>query len=105
MAGTYSNDNDERAYYPHIFDCERAAAYAADEYARDAATEEREWDAHQIEALACQEENEQALARLRECLALRNNPCFTHLRDEVQGLVETLRDTREKLKTEYADAL
>lgn len=105
MAGTYSNDNDERVYYPQVFDCEQAAACAADEYARVAATEEREWDAHQIEALACQDEHEQTLARLRECLALRNNPCFTHLRDEVQDLVETLRDTREKLKTEYADAL
>lgn len=105
MAGTYSNDNDGWTYYPGIYDCWREAAYAADEYARKEAEAERYWDVHCIEAQGCQDEHEQTLARLRECLALRNNPCFTHLRDEVQSLVETLRDTREKLKTEYADAL
>jgi hypothetical protein len=49
-------------------------------------------------------DNEDALARLKECLALRNNPDFD-LRDEARDLIETIRENREKLKTEYAQWL
>lgn len=105
MAGYYQSDNGERVYYPEIYDCIRDAVYAADGHAEDQAEIEREYSERWNAARELEEEIEEKVNRLRECIALRNNPCFNHLRSEVYDLIERIREIRESLKTEYADCV
>lgn len=105
LAGYYQSDNDERVYYPEIYDCIRDAVYAADRHAESIAEIEREYSERWNAAQELEYECEEKVNRLRECLALRNNPCFTRLRDEANNLIERIREIREILKTEYADCM
>lgn len=105
MAGYEWSDNGERVYYPEIYDCEREAMYAADGYAEIFAERAREHDEKCEVAATIQETIETDIVRLRECLALRNNPCFAKLRREAVNIIERIREMRETLRTKYADVL
>lgn len=105
LAGYEWSGNGERVYYPEIYDCEQDAVYAADGHAESFARREREYDEKFNAAMKLEYEKEEKINRLRECLALRNNPCFTHLRNEAADLIKRIREIRETLKTEYADVM
>lgn len=105
MAGYYQSDNGERVYYPEIYDCIRDAVYAADGHAESLAEIEREYSERWNAARDMEDKLQGNIERLRECLALRNNRCFTRVRNEISGLVENIRSARESLKTEYAGVL
>lgn len=105
LAGYYMSDNGERVYYTDIYDDERDAAYTANSIAERIAEIEREHAEKCTAAANLQFDLDEKIERLRECLALRNNPCFTKLRSEAAELIESIRDMRETLKTEYADVL
>jgi hypothetical protein len=101
IAGYRWTENDERIYYPEIFDDENDAAHMADEHARVFAEDEQENDRIGNEASKLQDKNEQALQRLRECIVLRHNKCMDYVRDEVAELISTIRKNRDELKTTY----
>lgn len=105
LAGYYSKDNGERVYYQDVYDDERTAVYAADRHAERMAEDEREHDERYHAVRELEYESAEKLDRLRECLALRNNPCFARLRDEAADLIERIREIRETLKSDYADVL
>lgn len=105
LAGYYQSDNGERVYYPDIFDDERAAARFADSKAKSLAESEREYNERYHAARDIEDNLQRYVERLRECLALRNNPCFARVRNEIAGLVKNIRSTRKTLKTEYAGVL
>lgn len=105
LSGYYSSDNDERVYYLEIETDEADAARYADGYAERMADEEREYNGRWNAAQDLEDKIESNFARLRECLALRNNPCFAQLRDEARDLMESIRKARETLKSDYADVL
>lgn len=105
LAGYYQSDNGERVYCPDIFDDERAAARFADIKAKNLAESEREYSERYNAARDIEDNLQRYVERLRECLALRNNPCFTRLRNEISGLIKNIRSERKTLKTEYADVI
>jgi hypothetical protein len=102
LAGYEYNMNDECVLFGDVHDSAKDAARAADEHARVFAEDEREYSEKYYAARELESENENALQRLRECLALRNNACFTSLREEAHELIETIKGNREKLATDYA---
>lgn len=97
IAGYRWTSNDERVYYGEIFDDEDDAARMADEHARvfsESAMEDSErFDA----ARSLEEDIEDALQRLRECLALRNHRCFGDMRAECRRLAGCIRKLRDEL--------
>lgn len=99
----YNMDNNSCTYYPDVYDSAEDAARAADSYAEKAAEDEREYQGKWEAACKLEDSIADAFERLRECLALRNKPCFARLRDEARELMETIREKRETLSTEYAD--
>jgi hypothetical protein len=105
IAGYHWSENGERVYFQDVFDSEYDACKAADSHAESIAESEREYNAHWQAARDLENENESTLQRLRECLALRNNACFTALRDEARDLMETIRKNRATLATDFADVL
>jgi len=97
LAGYRLTENDERVYFSEIFDDEQDAARIADEHARvygEQAVEDSEKFDASIEVGA---KLEGSLARLRECIALRNKPCMEYVRDEARYLVQAIRDYRNTL--------
>ena len=94
--------NGERVYFGEVFADESAAAQRADQSAESFAEVEREHVARYSAAQALEDDNECYLTRLRECLALRNHKCFLHVRDEISGLLESIRVNRETLRDDYA---
>lgn len=105
LAGYFHDDTGERVYFADIYDCERAAAYAADGHAESVAEDMRDADRRYCEALDLQEKEWELERRLRECLALRNHSCFEALRTEAKHVIKSIRDIRETLNSEYADVL
>lgn len=103
IAGYTWTDNGERVYFPEIFENEIDAALMADEHARVFADNCREDSEKQEAAREIESNIEEALSRVRECLALRNKPCFSELRDEARYLVEQVRKLRAELTSDYAD--
>lgn len=105
LAGYLWGDNGERVIWPDCFsdatDCASTADARAERFAEDQREHDTKWNA----AREIEEENEGRFARLRECLALRNNPGFERLRDEALELIEAIKDARETLRTEYAGVL
>lgn len=75
IAGYLMSSNNERVYFPDVFDDESEAAHMADEHARIVAESEREYNERWQEAREVEEETETALHRLRECIALRHRAC------------------------------
>lgn len=104
IAGYEWSSNGERVWFQDVYDDRGDACRAADGHAESYAEACKEDDAMFQAARRLESDNEDALARLKECLALRNNPDFD-LRDEARDLIETIRENREKLKTEYAQWL
>lgn len=105
LAGYHWTDNDERVYFSEIYTDQDDAARAADSEAERFAEVCREDDWKYQQARGLEDGIEASLKRLRECLALRNNKCFAHLRDEVRELLEAIRKGRRELETEYANYL
>ena len=103
LVGHYEKDNGERVYYPELLDDERTAVYRADQVAEREAEERMEYHVRDQEAMELAGKVRESKTRLRECLALRNHKCFAHVRDEVGGLVETIRNSLEELERDYAD--
>lgn len=105
VAGYRWTSNDERVYYPRVFDDEDDAARMADEhacaFAQSAYEDVQKWD----EARKIEIDIDDALIRLRECLAMRHNVRMHYVRDEARELCETVRTMREQLTTDYADYL
>lgn len=103
IAGYRWTDNDERVYFPGIFSDAETAARMADEHARVFAEDAREDSERAQAAMQLQDENENALIRLRECIALRHRQCMGYVRDEIANLIEQIRANRKRLTGEFAD--
>lgn len=103
LTGYYVKDSGERVYFPEVYDDERTAVYAADGAAERVAEKEMEYREREEAARELAETVRDSKTRLRECLALRNHKCFSRVRDEVGGLVETIRNCMEELEREYSD--
>lgn len=103
LAGYRWTSNDERVWFPQIFDDESDAARMADEHARVFAEQAKEDDEKYQEARRLEDSIERKEVRLRECLALRNKKCMEYVRSEIEGLIESIRNKRDRLKTEFAD--
>jgi ribosomal protein L39E len=99
IAGYRWTANDERVYFPEIFDDENDAAHMADEHARVFAEDQQSYDVKFHEMCELESTIEGELTRLRECIALRHKACMEYVRDEITELVESIRDNREKLAT------
>lgn len=105
ITGFHWSTNGERVYFPTVFDDERDAALMADEHARIFADHAREDSERAARAQSLQHYEEDALTRLRECLALRNNKCFARCRNEARYLVQQIRTLRDELCSDFADVL
>ena len=105
LAGYEWSANGERVYFPEIFDSETEAAHRADSHAESFADDCLEHDAKYHEAQKLQTEAEDLAQHLAEKLALRNNPRFPGAREEARELLTELRETRERLRDEFADFL
>lgn len=104
IAGYYWSSNGERVYYPEVFDSVRDAAHAADEHARVYAENCREDDERQREYRRVEESIEDNTRRLRECLVLlRHKPCMQYVREEIENLIEKIRNAREMLATDLKE--
>lgn len=103
IAGYEWSANCERVYYDEVFTDEDDAAHMANEHARVFAEKCME-DIEKYEAARqLEDQNEDALQRLVECIALRNRACMAYVRSEARELIETIRANRETLRTEYAN--
>lgn len=105
IAGYEWSSNGERVYFGDVFDDVDDAARRADSHAEWYAETCREHDANFQAAQRLETKIEQAFARLRECLTLRNNPCFDYARDEIAELIASIRSNRDDLETNYAGVL
>ncbi len=103
LVGHYEKDSGERVYYSELYDDERTAVYRADQLAQRVAEEQMDYHVRDQEAMNLAGKVRESKTRLRECLALRNHKCFSRVRDEVGGLVETIRNSMEELERDYAD--
>lgn len=103
LAGYWWGDNDERVLWPELYADEKEAAQAADSHAEYMAEHEREHDERWQAARDIESDIDDALHRLRECIALRHHQCMAYVRGEISELIETIREKRETLATEYAD--
>jgi len=103
IVGYRWTSNDERVYFADIYTDKSDAAHAADSHAESFAESAREDDEMFQQARKLEEENEDALTRLRECLVLRHKNCMDYVRDEISELLETLRTNRARLATEFKD--
>ena len=105
LAGYWLSCNDERVYYPEVYTDIDQAARDADHYAQRYAEREREYQTKCEMAYRLQDQIDESLARIRECLVLRNNPCFNYARDEILELTQKIREMRDELTRDYADVL
>lgn len=103
LAGYVYGDSGERVVWPDCFNDADDCARTADGYAETFAEKEREHSIKWQEARDVENENENALQRLRECIALRNRACMDYIRDEIRELCETIRTNRVRLAGEFAD--
>lgn len=103
IAGYHWDSNDERVYFPEIYTDSDDAARAADSHAESFAEVSREDSERYDSARELENDIEDALHRLRECIALRNVNGFSDAREEIPDLIESIRDKRETLQTEYSN--
>lgn len=102
LAGYWWGDNDERVLWPELYADENEAAQAADSHAEYMAESERAYNEKWQTARDLESDIDDALSRLRECIALRHRQCMAYVRDEISELIETVREKREILATNYA---
>lgn len=103
LSGYYWSANGERVYSSNVFENERDAAIDADAMARIFGETESAYQERYQQAYILRYEIETSLQRLRECIVLRHNACMDYVREEIQTLIEQIRDKRETLATDYAD--
>ena len=102
IAGYYWGDNDERVYYPEVFDAETEAAQRADEHARVFAESAYE-DNVRFEAMTMAEYDcEEKLLEVQKAFALRHDWRFGGF-ERVTHAIEELRTAREELRVATAD--
>lgn len=103
LAGYRWTSNDERVYFPEVFTDEDDAARAADGHAEWFADQARE-DSERFDAVHKAESDlDDAVTRLRECLALRHRACMAYVRDEARELISAVRELRATLLGAQAD--
>lgn len=105
LSGYELSDNGERVYFLDVFNDERDAIRNADREAESYSEVAREHSQKFYEASELQDKNESLFARLRECLALRNNPCFVRLRLEALEIIASIKENRDTLKDDYEGVL
>ena len=105
IAGYHTSENDERVYFPEIHESARDAAHMADEHARVIGEQESEHAQKYDEAQKLETDIADAFTRLRECVVLRHRPCMEYARDEISTLIQSIREMRDTLKTDYAGVL
>lgn len=105
IAGYHMTGNGERVYFADLHTDEKDAARMADEHARVVGEAEVAHAQRFDEAQTLEGTLETSLMRLRECIALRHTACMDYVREEIAELVQTIRDTRETLRTDYAGVL
>lgn len=101
IAGYYWGDNGQHVWFPEVFtgeNAERDAARMADEHARIFAEVCQEDSRLFDEFQTLQIDLAEAEKRLQECYLLRNALRWT--RDEIPGIIETIREKREILEHE-----
>ena len=102
IAGYEWSANDERVYFPELFDDATEAARRADGHAErfaEACLEDsRRFDDAQELEYRCQK----LADHLAEKLARRNNPRFPDAREEARELLTELRELRQRLRDEFA---
>jgi len=103
QAGYQDTEGGGFTYLSGLYDSVRDAAYAADDAARRAAEAERDYRYQEAEARALLDDIDGHKERLRECLVLRNHPCFERVRGEIQDIVAKIRKARDTLDRDYAD--
>jgi hypothetical protein len=102
IAGYELSMNDERVYYPDVFDDETDAARAADEHARIIGEQESDYARGFQEMQELESEIETRAQGLARSFALRNNARFPDARDEVREMAAEIREMRERLTDEFA---
>lgn len=96
VAGYRWTSNDERVYYPEVFDDEREAARRADSHAERFAESSRE-DSERFDAMQDAETDaEHAEREFRRSFALRHHPAGGM--DEAREALQALREARETLQ-------
>jgi hypothetical protein len=105
IAGYQLSMNDEKVFFDGLFTDEHDAALMADEYARVIAEQEMEHSQKWNAANSLETKIDDSFSRLRECLVLRHVACMAYVRDEITGLIETIRESRETLATEFKGVL
>ena len=105
LHGYELTDSQERVYFLGIRDNPINAAFDADWEAKNIAERMRENDQKYREAQILADKIDDLTARLKECLALRNNDCFKHLRREAFLTIEKIRKAKNTLQNDYAGVL
>ncbi len=103
IAGYRLTMNDERVYFPGIYENADDAARAADEHARVLAESEREYCERAEAARALQDRIDAACERIRELCAMRNMPRFPNARNELRERIQELCDLRDGRASDHAD--
>lgn len=106
LAGYWTSDNDERVYFPTIYDDWADAARAADSEAESIADKEREHNEQWEEAREIENKISDLKDRIAELFALRNHPKLGKVsREELEEKLAEVREKSEKLATDYKDVL
>lgn len=105
LAGYKLSDSGERVYFDQVFLDNEDASIHADHEAEKCAEIARDDSEKFHAALTLETKIEDSFARLRECLILRNYACMGHVRSEILRLISTIRESRERLSTEFAGVL
>jgi hypothetical protein len=103
IAGYHWGDNDEYCLYPDIFQDIEKAARKADWHSERFSEMAREDNSRWNKARDLENDTEDAIKRLRECLVLRNKKCLSYVREEISEILETIRSNRDRLQNEFAD--
>lgn len=105
VAGYQLSMNGEQVFFDGLFTDEHDCALMSDEHARIVAEAEMEHSQRFNEAQELESKIEDAFSRLRECIVLRHIACMSYVREEISELIETIRNSRETLSTDYAGVL
>lgn len=104
LAGYCMSSNDERVYYPDVFDDESDAAVFADKRAEQIAEECREAEERYQEALELENVIESKRHRLRE-LVILTKAGLDYAREQMRDVARQIRQARRELDTGYAGVL
>jgi len=102
LAGYYVGGSDCWVVNLELYNDDEEAACVADGMAEELAERERKHDRRWNRARRLEDDLADDLESLRRLLALRNQPKFSEVRDEIPDLIEQIREKREEFKT-YSD--